>query len=290
MSDAERQARPGLEHLEWYRTMRDSRPVERDPETGCRNIYRYQDAAAVLSDHGSFSSDFSAVFRHPSTSEGGIGTMDPPRHRQLRAVVSQAFSPRRIAQLGSRCHELADELLDQVQSRRQVELVGEFAYPMPVVVIAELLGVPPEDRPRFRTWADALLAVNAFSLDDRATADRATAAIGAFRDYLRDHIVQRRARPRQDLLSDLVAARVEDGHLSDEQIAGFATELLVAGQLTTATLIGNAVLCLDECPDAQLALRSDAARIPAAIEEVLRYRSPVVQQDRLTTRQVRLGG
>src|SRR6266545_5537695 len=143
MSDAEKQARPGLEHLEWYRTMRDSRPVERDPETGCWNIYRYQDAAAVLSDHGSFSSDFSAVFRHPSTSEGGIGTMDPPRHRQLRAVVSQAFSPRRIAQLGSRCHELADELLDQVQSRRQVELVGEFAYPMPVVVIAELLGVPP---------------------------------------------------------------------------------------------------------------------------------------------------
>jgi cytochrome P450 len=289
MSEAETQARPGLDSLAWYRTMRQTAPVTRDPDAGCWNVYRYRDAALVLSDHRTYSSDFSALFRHPSSAEGGIGTMDPPRHQQLRGVVSHAFSPRAIARLEARCQELADGLLDQVQGLARLELMAAFAHPLPVIVIAELLGVPAEDRARFRTWMDALLAVNALSLADPATAERATAAMAAFHDYLREHIALRRARPRQDLLSTLVTARLDDGTLSDEQVAGFATELLVAGQLTTATLIGNAVLCLDEHPDAQAALRAAPGGVPAAIEEVLRYRSPIIQQDRLTTTGVRLG-
>lgn len=284
-----------LERLEWYRRMREAEPVWRDPKSGVWSVFRYQDVAAILADHEAFSSDFSQVLPDlGEVSEGNILAMDPPYHHQLRGLVSQAFTPRSIAALEERIGQVAEQLLDQVEGRTQIELVGDLAYPLPVTVIAELLGVPAADRPRFKTWADALFTQDSVDPTDeaalKAAIDSAAATLRNFHDYLRDHIAERRARPRHDLLSDLVAAEIDGQRLRDEEIAGFATILLIAGHITTTVLLGNALLCLDEHPEAQAALRANPAAIPDAIEEILRYRSPVVQTSRVTAREIELGG
>jgi len=271
--------------------MRDTDPVRQDPKTGIWNVYRYQDVATVLADYRTFSSDFSAVFPdQASLTEGNIVAMDPPRHHQLRSLVSQAFTPRAIADLEPRIEELTEELLDETRGRTRIELVADLAYPLPVIVIAELLGVPAADRPSFKTWADDLLAQNNVDPSDKAAIEEAAAKLRKFHDYLRDHVRQRRAQPRQDLLSDLVAAEIDGQRLSDQEIVGFATILLIAGHITTTILLGNTIRCLDEHPRAQDALRADPASIPGAIEEVLRYTSPIAQTTRVTTREVEIAG
>lgn len=290
MSQSMQGARPGLQNLEWYRSMRDSDPVWRDPNTKLWNVFRYADAAAVLADYRTFSSDFSEVFPDQAElTEGNIVHMDPPYHHQLRSLVSQAFTPRAIARLQARIEELTEELLNRTGGRTQIELVSDLAYPLPVIVIAELLGVSAADRSRFKSWADALFSQSNSDPTDKAAMEAATAQVRKFHDYLREHIDQRRIEPHQDLLSGLVAAEIEGERLSDQEIVGFATILLIAGHITTTMLLGNTILCLDEHSRAQEALRSEPAAIPRAIEEVLRYRSPVAQISRVTTKEVRLG-
>jgi cytochrome P450 len=246
--------------------MRNTEPVWQDPNTGFWNVFRYQDVAVVLADYRTFSSDVSQVFPDMAKrADGNLISTDPPYHRQLRHLVSQAFTPRAIARLEAHIEELTEELLDQTQGRTQIELVSDLAYPLPVTVIAELLGVPSTADPsRFKSGAE-------------------------FRDLLRDHIGQRRIEPRQDLLSGLVAAEIDGQRLSDQEIVGFVALLLHAGHITTTALLGNAILCLDEHPQAQDTLRADPAAIPGAIEEVLRYRSPIARIERVTTTEVQLG-
>jgi cytochrome P450 len=283
--------RPGLQNLEWYRTMRDNDPVWRDPKTGLWNVFRYEDVTAVLADYRTFSSDFSQFFpEQAELIEGNIVATDPPYHHQLRHLVSQAFTPRAIARLQGRIEGLTKELLDQTGGRTQIELVGDLAYPLPVIVIAELLGVPATDRSRFKDWADALLAQSNADPTDKEAIEAAAVHLRKFHDYLREHLSRRRTELREDLLSGLIAAEIEVKRLSDQEIVGFATTLLLAGHITTTALLGNTILCLDEHPQAQAALRANPAAIPGAIEEVLRYRSPVVQTGRVTTTEVRLGG
>jgi cytochrome P450 len=290
MTLATRSARAGQQHLEWHRTMRDTNPVWHNPRAGVWNVYRYQDVATVLADHQTFSSDFSVVFSDSSLFDGHIAAMDPPRHDQLRSLVSKAFTPRAIAALEGRIGELTEELLDRTGERTRIELVSELAYPLPVIVIAELLGVPATDRPHFKEWADALFAQSPIDPRDEATIARVGALMRTFHDYFREHVARRRAEPREDLLSGLVAAEVEGRRLSDGEIVGFATLLLLAGHITTTLLLGNAIICLDEHPVAQAALRADPRAIPMAIEEVLRYRSPVATDARVTATEVQLGG
>jgi cytochrome P450 len=146
--------------------------------------------------------------------------------------------------------------------RTQIELVGDLAYPLPVIVIAELLGVPAADRSRFKTWADALLAQSNADPTDKEAIEAAAVHLRKFHDYLREHVSQRRSEPREDLLSGLVAAQIEGKRLSDQEIVGFATTLLLAGHITTTALLGNTILCLDEHPQAQDALRANPAAIP----------------------------
>jgi cytochrome P450 len=294
MPQAAQGAHPLLQDLEWYRTMRDTDPVSWDAKTKTWNAYRYKDVATVLADYRTFSSDFSEVFPDRAglkeeLSEGNILAMDPPRHHQLRSLVSRAFSPRAIARLEARIGELTEELLDQIRGRSRIELVSGLAYPLPVTVIAELLGVPADDRPRFKVWADALLARDTIDPTDKAAIEAAAVDLRKFHDYLREHMARRRVEPRQDLLSDLIAAEIDGQRLNDQEIVGFGTILLLAGHITTTLLLGNTLLCLDEHPQAQDALRADPAAIPLAIEEVLRYRSPVTRTTRVTTTEVRLG-
>src|SRR5262249_36332558 len=160
--------------FDYYREKRNVSPVWCDPQSNIWNVYRYADAAAVLGDFSTFSSDFSPILQnhdHAELAEGNILVTDPPRHQQLRQLVSQAFSPRAIAQMQGRIAAIADQLLDRIEHRAQIELIGDFAYPLPVTVISEMLGVPTRDRARFRRWANALLDTSLESGDDRARLD-----------------------------------------------------------------------------------------------------------------------
>src|SRR5437660_611813 len=144
--------------LDHFRSMRDEQPVWYDSELKAWNVYRYEHVAAVLADADTFSSDFTSG--HPERADlaqGNIIAMDPPRHNQLRGLVSRAFTPKAVARLEPRIAELANELLDQVNDFSHFELVREFSYPLPVTVIAEMLGIPAADRTQFKIWADALL-------------------------------------------------------------------------------------------------------------------------------------
>jgi cytochrome P450 len=279
-------ARPGLHYLAWFRTMRDTAPVWRDPATGFWNAFRYDEAAAVLQDHHTYSSERPGA----SLFEGNILNLDPPRHDQLRGLVSQVFTPRAIARLEPRIRAITHELLDQVERRSEFELIDTLAYPLPVTVIAELLGVPAADRPLFRRWTDQLHQVTDVDLASQAARDEAMLLLGQFHDYLLDHVRAHRRAPRDDLLSGLVSAELAGQHLSDEEIVGFATILLIAGHVTTTSALANATLCLDEYPAAQQALRASPSALPTAIEEVLRFRSPVARVERVATRAVSLGG
>jgi cytochrome P450 len=285
-------AAPGLAYLDWCGTMRDNDPVWKDPQTGAWNIFRYEDVSAVLSDHRTFGSDFSQLDPDSPQNQMGVGNivaMDPPLHHKFRGLVSQAFTPRAIARLEPRISDLTHELLNARAGRDGLELVADLTYPLPVIVIAELLGVPAEDRPRFREWADVLLRTGNIGTAGEEETRAAMAQFGNFHAYLREHIDARRAQPREDLLSGLVAAELDGQRLTDDEIAGFATILLVAGHVTTTALLGSAIISLDENPDAEAAVRADEGKVAAAIEEVLRYRSPVGRAERIATTDTRLG-
>lgn len=271
--------------------MRDEQPVWRDPESDTWHVYRYNDVAAILADYHSFSSDFASAYpSRADLTEGNIVAMDPPRHDQLRSLVSQAFTPRAIGRLRPRIGQLTSALLDAVEDRTQIELVQDLSYPLPVTVIAELLGLPAEDRTQFKAWADALLEESSLDRGDEAAIAAARVQIGKFHDYLHGHVAQRRVAPGEDLLSDLVAAEVDGKRLDNGEIVGFATILLLAGHITTTMLLGNMLRCLDEYPDVQSTLRACPSGIPLAIEEALRYRSPVPRTARITTAEVCVGG
>lgn len=284
--------RPQWKNPEWYRDMRDHHPVWQDPTTQTWHVFRYADVSTALADHQTFSSDFSEIFpEQKAFTEGNILSMDPPRHHRLRSLASRAFTPKAISRLDGRIADLTTELLDEVEGKDRWELVDTLAYPLPVIVIAELLGVPASDRPQFRIWADALLAsdTNADPKDTETIA-RTLKDLAKFHDYLGEHVTRRRAEPRDDLLTALAHADIDGEKLQDGEIVGFATILLLAGHITTTALLGNGLLCLDERPDIADRLRADPGRIPAAVEEVLRYRPPFAQTTRVTTRDVELSG
>ncbi|MEV7230044.1 cytochrome P450 [Polymorphospora sp. NPDC051019] len=281
--------------LAWFRRMRTHEPVSHDEEAGVWHVFGYTDAARVLDDATSFSSDFSPLMPAQEDVDrfikGNVLRKDPPQHRKLRTLVSKAFTPRTVARLAPRVAAVTDDLLEAMSREPRVEMISELAYPLPVTVIAELLGIPVEDRPLFGRWADGLVGPesqtsfipNARRLESMAVVMRDMNA------YCLDHIRRRRRRPQDDLTSKLIAAEVDGQRLDDEEIVGFVGLLLLAGHITTTVLLGNAILCLHEQPDAAAALRADPGALPTAIEEVLRYRTPLAPAMRRTTRPVRLG-
>ncbi len=192
--------------------------------------------------------------------------MDPPRHRQLRNLVTQAFTPRSVAGLSDRITSIANGLLDQAVQKGSMDIIDDLSYPLPVIVISELLGIPQEDRARFKAWSDAIVGA---SFEGGANPQ---AAMGT---YFLDMIEQRRHEQRDDLISALLNAQIDGVHLNERELLGFCILLLVAGNETTTNLIGNAVICFDEHPEVMEQLRARPELIPDAIEEVLRYRSPV---------------
>lgn len=270
-----------LNPFPWYRRMREKAPVYRDPSYQTWAVFRYPDVQRVLSDFATFSSASSASVNSADPLDVSLISLDPPRHRQLRALVTQAFTPRSVADLSERITAITTTLLDQVAGRGAMDVMDDLATPLPTLVIAELLGVPQQDRARFKAWSDAVIGVSG------AGGGNMRAEMIAY--FLRI-IEQRRREPQHDLISALLAAQVEGQHLSQQELLGFCILLLVAGNETTTHLLGNALLCFDEHPDVFEALRADPALIPGAIEEVLRYRSPVPTMFRQVVADVELSG
>ncbi|MEU2060472.1 cytochrome P450 [Streptomyces sp. NPDC013455] len=282
-----------------WRNLREAGPVRYDETQGVWQVLDHETAATVLSDPATYSSDLSALAPTQSDFEtfrqGNFVGMDPPEHRKLRTLVSQAFTPRVVHGLEPRIEAVCARLLDAVADRDRFDLVDALAYPLPIIVIAELLGIPAEEHRLFQEWASVLFGGDQLGeAPDMADLERALEAIAPtvreMNGYMLEHIRARRAAPGDDLTSRLIAAEVDGVRLADQEMVGFVALLLVAGHITTTALLGNALVTFDRHPGTDAALRADPARIPSAVEEVLRWLPPFPELGRRVTRPVVLGG
>src|SRR2546428_6436627 len=217
---------------------------------------------------------------------------DPPDHTRLRSLVNKAFTPRVVEALRPHIQDIVDGLLKNVAGQGSMDLVEDFAYPIPVIVICEMLGVPVEDRERFKEWGLAI----ARGLDtillppDSDVPQRSAAARHALGEYFRALIAERRASPRGDLLSALIAAEEAGDKLSEDELLATCILLLVAGHETTVNLIGNGTLALLRHPHELRRLRESPGLIASAVEELLRYDGPVQRTARIPSEDVTIGG
>ena len=246
-------------------------------------VFDYESVKWVLNDHETFSSRIPAP--------NWFIFFDPPAHTKLRALISRAFTPRMIAQLEPRIQELTEELLDAAGS--EFDFAAAFSIPLAMKVIAGMIGIPLSDWAMYSRWSDIILQLS-YSRSGGEEAERSRrdfAAVTAEMDaYLTAMIAERRANPRDDLLTRLIEAEVDGERLTQQEILGFFQLLVVAGQETTSDLLNNAVLSLLENPDQLALLRTEPELLPAAIEEVLRYRSPLQWMMRTPRRDVELHG
>jgi cytochrome P450 len=278
-----------------YRRLRDEFPVHHNAKLRFFTLSRHADVMDALQDPDLYISGKGVYVGVPEFDDGKLTsdvplliTTDRPRHTQLRALVSRAFTPRRVALLEPRIRAIARSLLDDVKGRREFDLVREFSGPLPTIVIAELLGVPAEDQEWFKEKSTAVAQFDPRTAGDPSVRERGPAVeIGL---YLAKVLEQRRREPRDDLLSALLAAEIDGQRLSDVELIGFGFLLLVAGNETTTNLISNAAILLDRHRDQRRLLLEDPSRIPGAIEEFLRYDSPVQGLARTTTAPVTLHG
>jgi cytochrome P450 len=267
-----------------YDEARRRSPVLHDPASDHWMVFDYEDVWRVLNDHDAFSSRIGFDW---------LVFADPPRHTKLRALISQAFTPRSVANLEPRIRELSRGLLGRVIERGEMDLAADYSIPLPTMVIAEMLGIPVEDRARFARWNDVILRMS----HTIPGGDQAEGASSEFvlvtaemDEYLTGLLAARRAAPKDDLLTRLVGAEVDGQRLTQPEILGFFQLLLLGGQETTTNLISNAILCFVEHPDQLARLKGAPELLPSAIEEVLRYRSPFQWMLRVATRDVELHG
>ena len=290
----------------FFELLREHEPVHQTP-FGVYLISRHADASAIVRDPRlSTNQENSDLFRafaeaNAPSEEDAVGQMnsvvmlfmDPPDHTRLRSLVSKAFTPKMVERLRARIQEIVDERLDAVEARDdgRMDVVTDLAYPLPVVIICELLGVPPEDHATFQSWSSELAA--SIDPDPLITPDqrvRIEAAGNAFLEYFTDLIERRRHALRDDLLSALIAAEEGDDRLSEEELLGTALFLLVAGHETTVNLIGNGTLALLQQRDQLERLRDDPSLDRQAVEELLRFDSPVQLTQRITLDDYEVGG
>src|ERR1700737_3269000 len=286
-------ARPSLDHggqglISWLRQMRKSHPVWSD-KNGVFHVFRYDDVRSVLLDHTVYSSDIApALGGQRMPGQGSLMSSDLPEHARLRGLISQGFTPRAVADLESHIVAAARDLLQRVDPE-QFEVVGQFAHPLPVSVIAALLGVPASDIALFRSWADQLVEIK---VDDPTRTHLGPTAAETMREmgiYVMGHVSRRRRDPSPDLISRLVQAQVAGGGLSDFDVVNSSFLILLAGQMTSTLTIANAVICLAEWPDLPATLRSFPELIPSAVEEIVRFRPPLTHISRRAKQESWLG-
>lgn len=259
-----------------YRRLRREAPVYWSDAAGLWVLSRYADIQDVSRQPARFCSSRGVVVNDPIRLVGALPTapsilhMDPPAHHRYRKLVSGAFTPRMVRALEPRIRALVAETLDAVPADAPFDFVEHVAAPLPLVVIAELLGVPPEDRETFRRWSDGIIA--GADADDPGTM---APEVGELFAYFHGLLDERRRAPRRDLLSALAGAAVDGDRLADEEILMFCLTLLVAGNETTRNLVSGGMRALLEHPAELARLRATPALLPGAIEEMLRWVSPV---------------
>lgn len=293
-----------------YALLRATTPVLRPPIPGYEGpgaavLTRYADVESVLRDPR-FSVDRTRAHLFQAFSdrfprqllEGPEGfrsmlMMDPPDHTRLRHLVSRAFTPRRVEErLRPRIEALVGELLDAVTTsgRDELDVMRDFAEPLPAIVIAELLGVPAADHRQFKQWSSELLAEGPGRAFQPGAQERTAALFARLREYVRGIVAERRKAPGEDLISGLIEAQAERDALSEGELVSTSLLLLIAGHETTTNLIGNGLLALLRHPDQLERLRREPGLLENAIEELLRYDSPVQATVRIATEDVEIGG
>ena len=279
-----------------YHRLRTEDPVHHCP-LGFWVLTRYDDVVAALRDprlaKEAIASFVAARFGAPVPAMGlSMLDRDPPDHTRLRGLVSKAFTPRVVEGLRPRIQQIVDGLLDGVTGRRSMDLIEEFAYPIPVIVICEMLGVPVEDHERFKGWSlDIARGLDLVWLGPESEVGRRSiAARQALAEYFRGLIAQRRAAPRNDLLSGLIAAEEAGDKLNEIELLATCILLLIAGHETTVNLIGNGMLALLRHRDQLERLRREPGLIGTAVEELLRFDGPVQRTARIPSEDVVVGG
>ena len=298
-----------------YRALREADPVHRSPFLDMWVLTRYEDVAQVLRDHR-FSADrtkWESFQRQGGAADpgspgqrpqGGIPpqvegfdpvrsllSLDPPDHTRLRTLVTKAFTPRVVEQLRPQAQAIVDEALDRAAALGEMELIEHLAYPLPVAVIAGMLGVPRDDWPQFREWSRVLVSsLDPVALPDPELIAAVRGAQDALFEYLGGVVAARRREPRDDLISALIAVEERGDVLNERELLVMLNLLLVAGHETTVNLIGNGVLALLRNPDQLALLRRQPDVIESAVEELLRFDSPVQLTGRIAAEACELGG
>jgi cytochrome P450 len=285
-----------------YVRLREEDPVHWSALMEAWILTRYVDIVAVLTD-----SRFSANRRQAQNrfaqealkiaeEFGPFGrtqtmlTSDPPLHTRLRRLVSKAFTPRMVEGLRPRIQQIVDELLDAVLDSGRIDLIRDLAYPLPVIVIAEMLGIPAQERDQFKRWSDEIAATLGGPFTPPEVLELARKSANELADYFRGVIEERRREPAEDLISGLIAAEEQGQILSEDEMLATAMLLLVAGNETTTNLIGNGTLALLRNPDQLRRLQDDPSLIPTAVEELLRYDGPVQGTGRVAMEELEIDG
>jgi len=245
-------------------------------------ITRYEDVVAVLRDNDHFVKDIRHALppeqlnparrtaTHQLINENMLFA-DPPNHTRLRALVNQAFTPKRVEALRPRLHQLAHDLLDQAAPLGQMDLIAEYALPLPVVIIADLLGIPTDDRAQVADWSQAIISPGSRGHSYKVRKHK----VRAFVAYLQELFQERESRPQDDLITALVQAEMAGDRLSPAELSSMVALLIVTGHETTVNLIGNGALALLQHPESRQCLHENPALWPLAVEELLRFDGPV---------------
>ncbi|MCV7114782.1 cytochrome P450 [Mycolicibacterium setense] len=275
-----------------YRELRAGTPVVWNDVTEFWALCKYEDVRFVSGNPGLFSSTKGITIPDPSqpepVQEGNLIFTDPPRHRQLRKLINSGFTRRQVSLLEPKVREIVRGIIAEIDTSREYEFAEEIAAPLPTRMIAEMLGAPPEDWEQFRTWSDAAVG----TADPDIEMDH-LAALGELYGYFTNLIAARRSGEvtgQDDLLSILATAEVDGEQLSDEDLLNFSFLLLVAGNETTRNLIALGTQALIEHPEQFALLRANPALLPDAVEEMLRFTSPVTHMARQATQDVEIRG
>lgn len=268
---------------ETYRRLRDEHPLYHNPDRGFWAISRFEDVWQATLDVDELTTE---TIEEGTSLLPMLNFLDPPRHDRLRALVSRAFTFRRVGEMEPRIRQLAGELLDAVSGRSEWDLVEDFATPLPGRIIADMIGVPSDRRETFLSHTRKMLTTNPRLTIAEAIKEPSERIYEEFGRLL----AERRRAPQDDLMTALLAAEIEGERLLDEEILGFCYQLIVAGNDTTTSLIGNGAVLLGDAPDQKKWLAEDLGRIPNAVEEMLRFEPPAQALPRQTREPYSLHG
>jgi len=286
-----------------YRQLREEDPVHWSVPLGSWILTRYSDVLPALKEPRLISSRMPLYLKYlPDDLRARMGPLtrhlekwlvnsDPPDHTRLRALVSKAFTPAVVEKLRHHIQEIVDGLLDPLEGSGHMDIIRDFAYPLPAIVITEMLGVPAADRDQFKKWSEDIVAfTGGGGLALAGVADRSQLSLIEASEYFRKALQERRCQPREDLISALVTVEEQGDSLNEEELLAMCVLLFVAGHETTMNLIGNGLLALLQNPGQMQKLRNDWSLIKSAVEEFLRFESPLQRQSRLASEDFEIAG